>query len=86
MAGYFSLVFVKFNIKINDVSLDFYYIFVCFEKLFFCFIFCQLILKLTHFFEFKMSEKKIVKVWADGCFDMMHFGHANALRQVQKTL
>jgi len=26
--------------------------------------------------------KKVVRVWADGCFDMMHFGHANALRQV----
>lgn len=22
------------------------------------------------------------RVWVDGCFDMMHFGHANALRQV----
>ena len=25
----------------------------------------------------------IVSVWADGCFDMMHFGHANALRQAK---
>ena len=22
-------------------------------------------------------------VWVDGCFDMMHFGHANALRQAK---
>lgn len=29
------------------------------------------------------GEKKIVRVWADGCFDMMHFGHANALRQAR---
>jgi ethanolamine-phosphate cytidylyltransferase len=26
---------------------------------------------------------KKVRVWADGCFDMMHFGHANALRQAK---
>src|SRR3989344_146155 len=32
------------------------------------------------------GEKKIVRVWADGCFDMMHFGHANALRQVRNCL
>jgi len=33
-----------------------------------------------------MAEvKKQVRVWADGCFDMMHFGHANSLRQA-KTL
>jgi len=26
-------------------------------------------------------QKKPVRVWTDGCFDMMHWGHANALRQ-----
>ncbi len=28
------------------------------------------------------NTKKQVRVWTDGCFDMMHYGHANALRQV----
>ena len=28
------------------------------------------------------GEKK-VRVWADGCFDMVHFGHANAMRQAK---
>ena len=23
------------------------------------------------------------RIWVDGCFDMMHFGHANALRQAK---
>ncbi|ORX41848.1 Nucleotidylyl transferase [Piromyces finnis] len=27
--------------------------------------------------------RKPVRVWVDGCFDMMHFGHANALRQAR---
>uniref|UniRef100_A0A0B7A7B1 ethanolamine-phosphate cytidylyltransferase n=1 Tax=Arion vulgaris TaxID=1028688 RepID=A0A0B7A7B1_9EUPU len=27
------------------------------------------------------KKKKEVKVWMDGCFDMVHFGHANAIRQ-----
>lgn len=31
-----------------------------------------------------MKEKKKVKIWVDGCFDMMHFGHANALRQARE--
>jgi len=31
-----------------------------------------------------MEEKKKLKVWTDGCFDMMHWGHANALRQAKE--
>lgn len=27
--------------------------------------------------------KKDVRVWCDGCYDMVHFGHANALRQAK---
>lgn len=29
------------------------------------------------------SKKKPVRVYMDGCFDVMHFGHANALRQAR---
>ncbi|XKL63384.1 hypothetical protein PGB90_005748 [Kerria lacca] len=29
------------------------------------------------------SRKKSVRVWCDGCFDIVHFGHANALRQAK---
>lgn len=29
------------------------------------------------------ETKKPVKVWTDGCFDMVHFGHANACRQAK---
>ncbi|KAJ1921668.1 choline phosphate cytidylyltransferase [Mycoemilia scoparia] len=31
----------------------------------------------------QVNERKPVRVWVDGCFDMMHFGHANALRQAR---
>lgn len=27
------------------------------------------------------EPKKQIRVWVDGVFDMMHFGHANMLRQ-----
>ncbi|CAG5096126.1 Oidioi.mRNA.OKI2018_I69.XSR.g14482.t1.cds [Oikopleura dioica] len=30
-----------------------------------------------------MADRKDVRVWVDGCFDMVHFGHANALRQAR---
>jgi len=29
------------------------------------------------------KTKKKVRVYMDGCFDMMHYGHANALRQAR---
>ncbi|XP_074647085.1 ethanolamine-phosphate cytidylyltransferase-like isoform X2 [Tubulanus polymorphus] len=30
------------------------------------------------------TEKKPVRVYVDGCFDMVHFGHANAIRQAKQ--
>ncbi|KAK1284610.1 Serine/threonine-protein kinase [Acorus calamus] len=30
-----------------------------------------------------MKKKKKVRVYMDGCFDMMHYGHCNALRQAR---
>ncbi|KAL0482013.1 ethanolamine-phosphate cytidylyltransferase [Acrasis kona] len=35
--------------------------------------------KITEF-----DKEKTYKIWVDGCFDMMHFGHANAIRQAKK--
>ncbi|KAI0228125.1 Ethanolamine-phosphate cytidylyltransferase [Lamellibrachia satsuma] len=30
------------------------------------------------------KRRKAARVWVDGCFDMVHFGHANALRQAKQ--
>ena len=31
----------------------------------------------------KKTGRKVFRVYMDGCFDLMHFGHANALRQAR---
>ncbi|CAL8068143.1 unnamed protein product [Calicophoron daubneyi] len=31
----------------------------------------------------EIAQKKPVRVWFDGCFDLYHFGHANAVRQAK---
>jgi len=30
------------------------------------------------------KKKKQIRLWVDGCFDLMHYGHANAIRQAKR--
>ena len=32
-----------------------------------------------------VAEKMSERIWCDGCYDMVHFGHANSLRQVHQS-
>lgn len=31
-----------------------------------------------------MVDKNVKRIWSDGCYDMVHFGHANQLRQTKE--
>lgn len=39
--------------------------------------------QLGMFWKSRRRNKKPVRVYMDGCFDMMHYGHCNALRQAR---